>query len=58
MKPIEQIRRTAYCVFDSVDSREAPGYYYVLMMNAITCEGTPVSFSDIIKESMKRLTML
>lgn len=56
--PIEQIRRIAARVFDSVESREAPGYYYVLMMNAITCEATPVSASDIIRESVNRLTML
>lgn len=56
-EPIEQIRRIAYRVFDSVDSREAPGYYYVLMLNAITCQATPVSSSNIIKESVNRLTM-
>ena len=57
-EPIEQIRRIVSHVFDSVNSREAPGYYYVLVMNAVTCEAAPVSSSNIIRESVNRLTML
>lgn len=55
--PVEQIHEIAVRVFDSIENKEASGYYYMLMMNAITCESMPVSAARIIKESMARLTM-
>ncbi|MBC3889406.1 TetR family transcriptional regulator [Acetobacterium paludosum] len=57
-EPIEQLLQIASRIFESIDNREAPGYYYVLMMNAISCEATPISASDIIQKSMNRLTLL
>lgn len=56
--PLEQIRQIAARVFASIEKREAAGYYYVLMIGAITCETSPVSSAEIIKESMDRLAML
>lgn len=57
-QPIDQIRHITVRVFDSVEHKEASGYYYILVMNAITCEAKPVSASEIIKESIDRLKML
>lgn len=53
--PLEQIRKIVYRVLNSVEQKEASGYYYVLVMNAITCEAIPVSSGKIIRESMDRL---
>jgi AcrR family transcriptional regulator len=55
--PMVQIRRIVTRVFDSVEDTESSGYYYVLMMNAITCEAGPVSAVDIKKRSLSRLML-
>lgn len=55
--PMEQIREIVSRIFNSIESKEASGYYYVLVMNAITCEANPVSKGDIISRSVKKLTM-
>lgn len=58
VEPIEQIRKIAHRVFYSIEHKEASGFYYVLVMNAITCEAIPVSTGKIIKESLNRLKSL
>lgn len=57
-EPIDQLRMIAVRIFESIEGREAPVYYYLLVMNAITCEAPPVSATDIIKESLSRLNIL
>lgn len=57
-KPLDQIRQIAARVLDSVENKEASSYYYVLVMNAITCEAIPAPTDKIIKESMLRLKLL
>lgn len=57
-EPLEQIRQIAKRVIGSVENKDASGYYYVLMMNALTCEEAPVPVSELIDECMKRLEML
>lgn len=57
-QPIEQIRGIVSRVLNSVEHKEASGYYYVLVMNALTCEAIPVPTSEIIKKSLSRLKML
>jgi AcrR family transcriptional regulator len=43
MEPIERITAMAQRVFDSIENKEISGYYYALVMNALTCESLPVS---------------
>lgn len=56
-EPIEQIRQITSRVLDSVEHKKTSCYYYVLVMNALTCEAMPVSTAKIIKESLSRLNM-
>ncbi len=58
VEPIEQIRKIAVRVLGSVEKKDASGYYYVLIMNALTCEAVPVPASEIAGECMKRLKLL
>lgn len=57
-KPVEQIRQIALRVFNSVEHKKASGYYYVLVINAITCKAIPASTSKIINQSIERLKLL
>ena len=53
--PLEQIREIAGRVFSSIDNNEASGYYYVLVMGAITQESVPVPAGKIIERAMEYL---
>ncbi len=57
-EPVEQIRQIASRVINSIANKDASGFYYVLVINALTCEAVPVQASVIIEECMKRLSLL
>ena len=57
-EPIEQIQRIAARVLSSIENKDTSGLYYVLIMNAITCEAVPISAPKIIEECMNRLALL
>lgn len=57
-EPIDQIRKIILRVFDSIERNEASGYYYVLVIGAITCEAIPVSTDRIKKDALERLNKL
>lgn len=57
-EPIEQIQQIFTRVLNSVENKDTSGFYYVLIMNAITCEAVPVSAPKIIEECMNRLALL
>lgn len=53
-EPVEQIRKIVDRVCGSVANKEASGYYYVLVLNAITSEASPVCKDEIIEKSAER----
>lgn len=53
--PAGQLRLMTARVLDSVEHRESSGYYYVLVMQALTCETLPLPAAEIIGEAVKRL---
>jgi AcrR family transcriptional regulator len=57
-EPIEQIQQIAARVLSSIENKDTSGFYYVLIMNAITCEAAPIPASKIIEECMNRLALL
>lgn len=57
-EPEEQVRKITRRVLNSIEQKEASGYYYLLIINALTCEAIPVEADKVMKESLKKLEFL
>lgn len=58
ISPIDKLNKTAVNIFKSLNNKKTTGYYFVLMMQALTNDATPASALEIAKQIMNPIDIL